>query len=81
MKLDFVNFKKIIDNQYIFEHRPNIAVAVSGGPDSMALLYLMKNWIFLKRGNIIALIVNHNIRTESKNEECLQIVAKKCENV
>ena len=68
MKLDFVNFKKIIDSKYIFENRPNIAVAVSGGPDSMALLYLMKNWIFLKRGNIIALIVNHNIRTESKNE-------------
>ena len=68
MKLDFVNFNKILHSHFIFENRPKIAVAVSGGPDSMALVYLMKNWTHLKRGNLIALIVNHNIRPEGKNE-------------
>ena len=39
----------------MFENNPVIAVAVSGGPDSMALIYLMKEWIKSKKGKIVAL--------------------------
>ena len=40
-----------------------IAVAVSGGPDSMALLLMLKN-----HPNIVALTVDHGLRSESKDE-------------
>ena len=30
---------------YLFENSPKIAVGVSGGPDSMCLVYLLNNWI------------------------------------
>lgn len=40
-----------------------IAVAVSGGPDSMALLLMLKN-----HPNIVVLTVDHGLRPESKDE-------------
>ncbi len=65
MILNNNNFFKNLNNNYNFENKPLIAVAVSGGPDSMALVFLLKEWIKLNEGEIIALIVNHNIRTNS----------------
>ncbi len=44
-----------------------IVVAVSGGPDSMALLSFLNDYI--KDAQIICAHVNHNVRFESKNEE------------
>ena len=35
-------------------------VAVSGGPDSMALLSLMKNWT--KKENLVAVTIDHCFR-------------------
>ena len=55
-------------NLKYFEKKPHIAVGVSGGPDSMALLYLLNKWIKLKKGKLTALIFDHNIRSESKEE-------------
>lgn len=53
-----------------------VVVAVSGGPDSMALLFLLlqlqKESSFL----IVCAHVNHNVRAESKEEE--QFVASYC---
>lgn len=51
-----------------FEARPRIAVAVSGGSDSMALALLLRNWAEPQGGEIIALTVDHGLRPESAAE-------------
>jgi len=68
MKLKNKEFIKIIEKKYTFEKNPFVAVAVSGGPDSMSLLFLVNAFIKYKKGNLIALIVNHRIRKNSKEE-------------
>ncbi len=68
MTLNSKNFNKYLKKNYKFEERPFFAVAVSGGPDSMALLTLLDNWKKTVKGNLIALIVNHNLRSEFKKE-------------
>ena len=35
-------FDNILKKNYLFEKNPKIAVAVSGGPDSMALSFFIK---------------------------------------
>jgi len=61
-------FFAILKNYYLFEKNPKIAVAVSGGPDSMALLFLLNEWIKRNKGSLVALIVDHKIRKESTQE-------------
>ena len=68
MKLTNKEFIKTIEKKYTFEKNPSIAVAVSGGPDSMSLLFLLNAFIKYKKGKLIALIVNHHIRKNSKEE-------------
>jgi tRNA(Ile)-lysidine synthase len=51
-----------------FEARPRIAVAVSGGPDSMALVLLAERWARQQDGCVTALIVDHGLRPESAAE-------------
>ncbi len=68
MKLNNKEFIKIIEKKYTFEKNPYVAVAVSGGPDSMSLLYLVNAFIKYKKGNLIALIVDHCVRKNSKEE-------------
>ena len=68
MKLTNKEFIKNIEKKYTFEKKPTVAVAVSGGPDSMSLLFLVNAFIKYKKGNLIALIVNHRIRKNSKQE-------------
>ncbi len=68
MKLTNKEFIKKIEKKYIFEKKPSVAVAVSGGPDSMSLLFLLNGFIKYKKGKLIALIVNHRIRKNSKEE-------------
>jgi len=51
-----------------FEPRPLIAVAVSGGPDSMALALLAGRWARERAGEAWALIVDHGLRPESAAE-------------
>ncbi len=57
-----------------FEPQPTIAIATSGGADSMALLLLAKAWANAQGGKIIAITVNHNLRTEAE-EEALQVAS------
>lgn len=45
-----------------------IAVAVSGGPDSMALLHLLVHWAGQNDIALHALSVDHGLRPEAKNE-------------
>ena len=68
MKLKNKEFIKNIEKKYTFEKKPSVAVAVSGGPDSMSLLFLVNAFIKYKKGNMMALIVNHRIRKNSKEE-------------
>lgn len=52
-----------------FKHGDFVVVAVSGGPDSMALLHLLSEVKKLININIICAHVNHNVRKESDNEK------------
>jgi tRNA(Ile)-lysidine synthase len=51
-----------------FEPAPRIAVAVSGGPDSMALAILVHTWARRQRGKAVVLTVDHGLRPESAAE-------------
>ncbi|HVM79143.1 MAG TPA: tRNA lysidine(34) synthetase TilS [Stellaceae bacterium] len=51
-----------------FEPRPLLAVAVSGGADSMALALLAERWARARGGRIVALTVDHRLRPESTAE-------------
>jgi len=51
-----------------FESRPVIAVAVSGGPDSLALLLLVDCWARARGGSALALTVDHGLRPDSASE-------------
>ena len=51
-----------------FEPAPRIAVAVSGGPDSLALCLLAGRWARASGGTVAALTVDHGLRPESAAE-------------
>ncbi len=51
-----------------FEPFPRLAVAVSGGADSMALVLLARDWASRRGGDVLALIVDHGLRPESEAE-------------
>lgn len=51
-----------------FETKPALAVAISGGPDSMALALLAKTWVAARGGTLVALTVDHGLRPESASE-------------
>ena len=57
-----------------FEAAPCLAVAVSGGADSMALALLADDWARARGGRIHALTVDHGLRAES-GEEALRVGA------
>lgn len=48
-----------------FEAAPVLAVAVSGGRDSLALALLAHDWAVAREGRAVALIVDHGLRPES----------------
>ena len=51
-----------------FEECPAVAVAVSGGPDSMALMLLADRWARQRGGRAWGLTVDHGLRPESAAE-------------
>jgi tRNA(Ile)-lysidine synthase len=51
-----------------FEARPRLAVAVSGGPDSLALALLARDWSAGRGGTVVALTVDHRLRPGSGAE-------------
>jgi len=54
-----------------FEDKPHLAVAVSGGADSMALAQLARDWVVANDGRITALVVDHGLRDGSAQEALL----------
>ncbi|MDR3516261.1 MAG: tRNA lysidine(34) synthetase TilS [Azospirillaceae bacterium] len=55
-----------------FESSPRLAVAVSGGADSLALTLLLAGWTAARQGSLLALTVDHQLRPES-GQECRQL--------
>ena len=51
-----------------FEPAPRIAAGVSGGADSMALAILALTWTRERSGSLLALVVDHRLRSESGRE-------------
>lgn len=65
-------------NNYKLKQEDSVVVAISGGPDSMALLSVLVE-VSKKIGfNIICAHVNHNLRIESENEKVM--VEEYCKN-
>ena len=62
------NLYKLLNKKNLFETNPVIAVAVSGGSDSIALVFLLKKWIRKNKGKLIALIIDHQMRVNSFKE-------------
>lgn len=61
-------FSSALDPLGPFETSPVLAVAVSGGSDSMALALLANSWARKRGGHIVALTVDHRLRPESTAE-------------
>lgn len=51
-----------------FESKPHVAVACSGGADSMALALLVAGWATACGGRVTALVVDHGLRPDSAAE-------------
>ncbi len=51
-----------------FEAKPTIAVAVSGGADSLALALLLKDWLAPRGGTLWAVTVDHGLRPAATAE-------------
>jgi len=67
----FINFKNKLNNF----NKKSYVVAVSGGPDSLALVALTQAYSHEKKTKFHYVLVDHNIRTNSKTE------AKKVKNL
>ena len=66
--LDAVVFARHMAGLGPFEPSPEIAVAVSGGADSMSLALLARQWAEERSGILYALTVDHGLRPESVAE-------------
>jgi tRNA(Ile)-lysidine synthase len=62
------HFVRLLARLGPFEPKPVIAVAVSGGPDSMALALLLDEWASHRDARIEAITVDHRLRAEAAAE-------------
>lgn len=61
-------FAGLMDRLGPFPKSPTVAVAVSGGPDSLALALLAARWTATRSGRLLAYTVDHGLRQESAEE-------------
>jgi tRNA(Ile)-lysidine synthase len=66
--LDAVAFAALLAPLGPFENCPRLAVAVSGGADSLALCLLADGWARARAGSVVALTVDHGLRVEAADE-------------
>lgn len=67
-----------LKKNFVFKSMENIVIAVSGGPDSMALLFMLSKLQKINNIQVICAHVNHNVRKESDSEQVF--VKKFCED-
>ena len=68
----FEEFEKELNEIACFEDYPHLGLSLSGGPDSLALMCLLKIWVHKNNGKLTAFNVNHKIRFNS-NEESIKV--------
>ena len=68
MRLTDADFERLMQPFAPFERTPTVAVAVSGGRDSLALALLARSWAAARGGAVVALIVDHGLRAEAAKE-------------
>lgn len=66
-------FAAAMDRLGPFEPHPALAVAVSGGGDSLALAVLARDWARWRDGSTLALVVDHGLRPASADEARITI--------
>ena len=66
------SFFKFMNSLGPFEHKPHIAIGVSGGSDSMCLCLLCNKWIKKINGRLTALVLNHGLQ-KNQNKKYKQI--------
>ncbi len=72
--LSDAEFAALLDPLGPFEPRPCLAVAVSGGADSLALCLLARRWAAARDGQVLALTCDHGLRHGSGDEASLVAV-------
>ncbi|WP_226554122.1 tRNA lysidine(34) synthetase TilS [Celeribacter naphthalenivorans] len=71
--------RHFVATAFSFDKPDHLAVAVSGGGDSLALLHLMAEWAAEERVKLEAVTVNHGLRPEAAHEA--QFVAEVSERL
>jgi tRNA(Ile)-lysidine synthase len=66
--LDDQTFAACMESLQPFEHSPFLAIAVSGGADSLALTLFADRWARQRGGNVVGLTVDHGLRSGSAEE-------------
>lgn len=61
-------FARMMDALGPFERSPRLAVAVSGGADSLALTLLAHAWATERNGSVLAITVDHGLRPAASEE-------------
>ena len=68
LPIDDAQFAGLLDRVGPFASPPRIAVATSGGADSLALCLLAARWVQRRYGTLTALTVDHGLRPEAEAE-------------
>ncbi|TAD91425.1 MAG: tRNA lysidine(34) synthetase TilS [Alphaproteobacteria bacterium] len=71
----------VLDRIGGWEPQPDVAVAVSGGPDSMALAWALAPWVRQRDGRLTALVVDHRLRATSTVEAVATVRALAAQSI
>jgi tRNA(Ile)-lysidine synthase len=63
--LTATEFDSLMQGCGSFPEPPRFAVACSGGPDSIALAFLLQDWVSPRGGTLHAITIDHQLRAES----------------
>src|SRR5690606_30257345 len=69
------NIESLVLKEQLWVRQYNIVIAVSGGPDSMALLHILNRLAKEEQLNLVAAHVNHGFRPEESLKEAEMVKA------